>query len=328
MIRAMKLSKRYPGGTTALEDVDLEVGRGEFVFITGASGAGKTTLLRLILRQELPSSGQVLVNGRNVGALPVVQGSRPPQDPSVSCLPGLQAHPAARPPWTTLRTCSTSMGLPRWGADGGVPFRRSAASGLHHRLSVLPLRRCPAASNSASPSPAPWSTSPRSFWPTSRPAISIPDLAVEIMRLFREDQRPRNDGRRGHPRPRARASRMQRRVVTLDRGRLVPPESPRRERRLLARLRYFATDAMDEWRHSPGVNLLASATLAAALVPGRVWSQLVVSTTSTASFEHVESRAQRCRSTCCRTPLSAELHAPDRTSGCTSLTEVAEVSST
>ena len=70
MIRAMKLAKRYPGGTTALEDVDLEVGRGEFVFITGASGAGKTTLLRLILRQELPSSGQVLVNGRNVGALP------------------------------------------------------------------------------------------------------------------------------------------------------------------------------------------------------------------------------------------------------------------
>src|SRR5512134_13386 len=70
MIRVLNLAKRYPGGTTALENVNLEIGRGEFVFVTGPSGAGKTTLLRLFLRQELPTEGQILVNGRNVGALP------------------------------------------------------------------------------------------------------------------------------------------------------------------------------------------------------------------------------------------------------------------
>jgi cell division transport system ATP-binding protein len=70
MIQVFHVAKSFPGGAAALTDVNLSVDRGEFVFLTGPSGAGKTTLLRLLLRQELPTSGQVLVNGRNVGALP------------------------------------------------------------------------------------------------------------------------------------------------------------------------------------------------------------------------------------------------------------------
>ncbi|MCL4836532.1 MAG: cell division ATP-binding protein FtsE [Thermoanaerobaculia bacterium] len=70
MIRLHSVSKRYPGGQSALSDVSFDVSRGQFVILTGASGAGKTTLLRLLYREELPSSGQVLVAGRNVGALP------------------------------------------------------------------------------------------------------------------------------------------------------------------------------------------------------------------------------------------------------------------
>ncbi len=70
MIRFYNVTKRYPGGQTALDDVSFHVERGEFVFLTGSSGAGKTTLLKVIFRQESPSQGQILVNGRNVSSIP------------------------------------------------------------------------------------------------------------------------------------------------------------------------------------------------------------------------------------------------------------------
>jgi cell division transport system ATP-binding protein len=70
MIQLFRVSKSYPGGQRALDDVTFEIGSGEFVFLTGPSGAGKSTLLRLLFRQELPSSGQILVLGRNVVSLP------------------------------------------------------------------------------------------------------------------------------------------------------------------------------------------------------------------------------------------------------------------
>jgi cell division transport system ATP-binding protein len=63
------VAKRYPGGEEALRNVTFTVEPGELVFITGRSGAGKSTLLKLIPAIERPSSGSVLVNGQNVGAL-------------------------------------------------------------------------------------------------------------------------------------------------------------------------------------------------------------------------------------------------------------------
>jgi len=70
LIRFFNVSKVYAGGQAALVDVSFHIEPGEFVFLTGASGAGKTTLLKLIFRQEAPSSGQILVNGRNVSSIP------------------------------------------------------------------------------------------------------------------------------------------------------------------------------------------------------------------------------------------------------------------
>ncbi|HEX2254805.1 MAG TPA: cell division ATP-binding protein FtsE [Thermoanaerobaculia bacterium] len=70
MIRFFHVGKRYPGGQVGLDDVSFHIARGEFVFLTGASGAGKTTLLKMIFREEVPTSGQILVNGRNVASLP------------------------------------------------------------------------------------------------------------------------------------------------------------------------------------------------------------------------------------------------------------------
>src|SRR6185503_526263 len=63
------VAKRYPGGEEALRGVTFSVEPAELAFVTGRSGAGKSTLLKLIPAIERPTSGSVLVNGQNVGAL-------------------------------------------------------------------------------------------------------------------------------------------------------------------------------------------------------------------------------------------------------------------
>ncbi len=70
MIRFENVSKTYKNGTPALTNVNLDIEKGEFVFLVGASGSGKTTFLRLLLREELPDQGRILEAGRDIGALP------------------------------------------------------------------------------------------------------------------------------------------------------------------------------------------------------------------------------------------------------------------
>ena len=69
MVSFSAVVKRYPGGQEALREVSFSIESGEMVFLTGRSGAGKSTLLKLIPAIERPSSGSVIVNGQNVGAL-------------------------------------------------------------------------------------------------------------------------------------------------------------------------------------------------------------------------------------------------------------------
>ena len=66
MIHMKDVSKIYENGAVALNYVNIDIAKGEFVFIVGASGAGKSTFIKLLLREVLPSAGQLRVNGRDV----------------------------------------------------------------------------------------------------------------------------------------------------------------------------------------------------------------------------------------------------------------------
>ena len=69
MIRFTDVYMRYAGGKDALKNINLQVEKGEMVYLTGHSGAGKTTLLRLIALAERHSRGQIVVNGQNLARL-------------------------------------------------------------------------------------------------------------------------------------------------------------------------------------------------------------------------------------------------------------------
>jgi len=69
IVSIKSVSKVYDNGVTALNDVSVDIKKGDFVFLVGPTGTGKSTLLKLINREEIPSSGKIIVNNQDVGGL-------------------------------------------------------------------------------------------------------------------------------------------------------------------------------------------------------------------------------------------------------------------
>ena len=216
MIEAQKVSKVYSRGVYALRELSLRVDKGEFVFLTGPSGAGKSTLLRLLLRQEIPTEGRLVVGGRDLSRLSVrqVQAYRRSlgfvfQDfkllPNKTVLDNVAFVPRVLGMAPTLQQRRTFQVL-KW-------------VGLQHRMNAFPLELSGGEQQRIAIARA----------LVNDPVIIIadeptgnldPDLSLEIMNLFREiNARGTTVVVATHDRELIR--RVGRRTLTLDHGSIV-----------------------------------------------------------------------------------------------------------
>ena len=66
MIVMKNVYKKYPNGVVAANGIDVKIEQGEFVYVVGPSGAGKSTFIKMMYREEIPTSGNIIVNGINL----------------------------------------------------------------------------------------------------------------------------------------------------------------------------------------------------------------------------------------------------------------------
>ena len=216
MIEAYHVSKTYARGVYALRDLSLRVEKGDFVFLTGPSGAGKSTLLRLLLRQDVPTEGQLMVGGRNLSTLTLRQVQSYRRSLGV-VFQDFKLLPAK----TVLENVSF---VPRvLGMAESQHQRRTFQVlkwvGLQHRMNAYPLELSGGEQQRIAIARA----------LVNDPAIILadeptgnldPDLSLEIMNLFREiNARGTTVVVATHDRELIR--RVGRRAVTLDHGNIV-----------------------------------------------------------------------------------------------------------
>lgn len=66
MIEMIEVQKTYPNGVSAVKGINVKINQGEFVYVVGPSGAGKSTFIKMMYREEKPTSGTIMINGRNI----------------------------------------------------------------------------------------------------------------------------------------------------------------------------------------------------------------------------------------------------------------------
>ena len=216
MIEAQHISKMYSRGVYALRDLSLRVDKGDFVFLTGPSGAGKSTLLRLLLRQDVPSEGQLVVGGRNLSTLTAnqVQAYRRQlgfvfQDfkllPAKTVLENVAFVPRA-------------LGMPMTQQQRRT-FQVLKWVGLQHRMNAFPPELSGGEQQRIAIARA-LVNDPLIILADEPTGNLDPDLSLEIMNLFREiNARGTTVLVATHDRELIR--RVGRRTLTLDRGSIV-----------------------------------------------------------------------------------------------------------
>jgi len=216
VIRFHGVSKRFGARQPVLVDVDLTIERGEFVFITGPSGAGKTTLLRMVLREQVPTEGRIVVAGRDIGALPARKV------PSLRRFIGVvfQDFKLIRRK-TALENVAYVLNVA--GVSHAEQRRRAynalRSVGLNHKLDALPALLSGGEQQRVAIARA-IVNDPKVLLADEPTGNLDPELAIEIMRLFREIN-ARGTTVLVATHDRTLIQRMQRRTVLLDKGRVV-----------------------------------------------------------------------------------------------------------
>ena len=172
LVRIVDLHKRF-GPVEVLKGVNLEIAAGEKLAMIGPSGSGKTTLLRCVDSLEMPSSGEVYIDGEPIGLRPVMARGQSEERPRASPrmragsgdgVPALQPLPAPERRWATSSIGALKVACAaRSRARGGGPKPRLLLAGVGHgsRRDTNSFRSaCPAASSSGLPSPARWRCDP------------------------------------------------------------------------------------------------------------------------------------------------------------------------
>ncbi len=216
MIETRQLSKLYTRGVYALRDLSLTIDKGEFLFLTGPSGAGKSTFLRLLLREELPSEGELKVLGRNLADLNAAQVQTYRRAvgfvfQDFRLIPRLSV-------FQNVAFVMRVLGVPA-AVQQRKTFQVLKWVGLQHRMNALPEELSGGEQQRVAIARA-LVNDPQLVLADEPTGNLDPDLSLEIMNLFREiNARGTTVVVATHDRELIR--RVGRRAITLDHGKVV-----------------------------------------------------------------------------------------------------------
>jgi cell division transport system ATP-binding protein len=216
VIESVRLSKLYNRGVYALRDLSITIDKGEFLFLTGPSGAGKSTFLRLLLREDLPTEGELRVMGRDLATL------KRSQVQTYRRQVGFVFQDFRLiPRFTVFQNVAFVMrvlGLPL-ATQQRKTFQVLKWVGLQHRMNALPEELSGGEQQRVAIARA-LVNDPQLVLADEPTGNLDPDLSLEIMNLFREiNARGTTVVVATHDRELIR--RVGRRAVTLEHGRIV-----------------------------------------------------------------------------------------------------------